>query len=93
MLSGIWTGFVNAVIAALNAVISALATAINAVFSILPDLPALPEPPDAYVMAYGWVAWVFPVGTLLDILLFVLTMWLMWQAVAIALRWAKALGQ
>lgn len=92
MFAGIWEGFVNALVDALNAVIAALAAVINALFAILPDLPELPEPPAAFTMAYGWVSWVFPVGTLLDILLFVLSMWLLWQAVAIALRWAKALN-
>lgn len=92
MFAAIWDGFVGAVVDALNAVIAALAAVINGLFALLPDLPDLPEPPEAYTMAYGWVAWVFPVGTLIEILLFVLSMWLIWQVVALALRWAKALG-
>ena len=53
--------------------------------------PALPDPPQALVTAEGWVAWVFPVGTVLQILGFTLAVFLLWQLVAIGLRWAKAL--
>jgi hypothetical protein len=79
------------VILAVNALIAAFAVVLGALFSILPDMPALPSLPDAMVTAESWVAWFFPVGTLFDILAFVLSMWLLWQAVALALRWAKAL--
>ena len=77
-------------IRALNALIAGLGAVLQALVSLLPDMPELPEPPDALIMAESWVAWVFPVGALLTILAFVLAMYLLWQAVAIALRWAKA---
>jgi hypothetical protein len=80
------------VVALLNALIRALADVVNAVLSILPNMPALPQPPAVLVTAEGWVAWVFPVGTVLSILGFTITVFLIWQLVAIALRWAKALG-
>jgi hypothetical protein len=81
------------VVKAINALIAALASVIAALFSALPDMPQLPDPPAALVTAEGWVAWVFPVGTLISILEFVLAMWLIWQIVVIALRWAKASGE
>jgi hypothetical protein len=79
------------VVIALNALIAALASVLAGLFSLLPDMPALPSLPDAMVTAEAWVAWVFPVSTVFDILVFGFSMWLLWQAVALALRWAKAL--
>lgn len=78
-------------IKALNAIITALGAALSAALSVLPDMPALPDPPSQLIMVEGWVAWVFPVTTMLDVLAFVLVIFLMWQLVAIALRWARAL--
>ncbi len=75
---------------ALNAIIAALGAVLAALLELLPEMPDLPAPPTALVTAESWVAWAFPVGTLLDCLAFTLAMWLLWQAVAIALRWAKA---
>jgi hypothetical protein len=100
MLSGIFSGFVeelvrglgHLVVGAVNALILALATAIGGLLSILPNMPALPDPPEPFTMAAGWVAWFIPVGTILQALTAVMGFWLLWQAVAIALRWAKALG-
>jgi hypothetical protein len=79
------------VVIGLNALIAALGTVIAGLFSLLPDMPALPTLPDAMVTAEAWVAWVFPVSTVFDILVFGFSMWLLWQAVALALRWARAL--
>jgi hypothetical protein len=78
------------VVRALNALIAGLAAALALVLAVLPDMPDLPTPSVALVRAESWVSWFFPVGTLLDVLAFVVTVWLLWQAVAIALRWAKA---
>jgi hypothetical protein len=38
------------------------------------------------------VNWVFPVAQVALFFTFILSAWLLWQAVAIAMRWAKALG-
>jgi len=91
MLDGLVDLLVDAVVACVNAFVAALAAVLQALFDVLPDMPDLPEPPEAFTDAAGWVAWFFPVGTLLDVLAFVLTMWLLWQAVALALRWAKGI--
>jgi amino acid transporter len=78
---------------ALNAIIAALAVVIGGLFSLLPDMPDLPDLPTPFVTAESWVAWFFPVSTVVDILGFWLAMWLIWQVIALALRWAKALGE
>lgn len=90
MLNALLDGIEALCVRGLNGIIAALGSLLSALISLLPELPGLPTPPAALLMAEGWVAWVFPVGTLLDILAFVLVMWLLWQGVALALRWAKA---
>jgi hypothetical protein len=92
VLGGLLDILLEAVVACLNALIAALGAVLAALFALLPDLPDLPELPDAVTTAESWVAWFFPIGTVVDILVWGFTMWLLWQAVAIALRWAKALG-
>lgn len=90
MISGILGSLVALVVGAVNALIEAMAVVLAGLFSLLPDMPALPDPPEALLLAESWVAWAFPVSTLIDCLLFTFAMWVLWQAVAIALRWAKA---
>ncbi len=92
MFDWLFDGIVTLVVKAVNGLIVALGALIGGLFSALPNLPALPSLPASMVTAEAWVAWVFPVATLLDVLAFVLSMWLLWQVVAIALRWAKALN-
>lgn len=92
MVSDLLGAVAELVIRALNALIAALAAAVSALLSILPNMPGLPDPPAALVTAEGWVAWAFPVGTVLQILTFTLAVFLLWQVVAIVLRWAKALS-
>lgn len=93
MFTDFLAGIANLVVGAINALIAGLATAINGILSILPSMPALPTPPPALLTAEGWVAWVFPVSTLLDVLAFTLTMFLLWQVVGLILRWAKAINE
>jgi hypothetical protein len=95
-VSGIWDALIGAmadvVTSAINALVAALAFVIAGLFALLPNMPDLPELPEPFVTAESWVAWFFPVSTLLNILAFWLAMWLLWQVIALALRWAKALG-
>lgn len=99
LLSDIWCVLVHLPcyllyggIAVLNAIILALGTAAQLIVAGIPvDMPDAPELPAPFATGLHWVAWVFPVSTVLDILLFFLSAWLMWQAVALALRWIKAI--
>jgi hypothetical protein len=90
MMDALLNGIAALVVDALNALIAALAVALAAAIALLPDMPELPEPPAALVTAEAWVAWAFPVSTLIDCLLFAVTVMLLWYVVVIALRWAKA---
>jgi hypothetical protein len=77
--------------AVVNAIVVALAVAaqfvINAIPVDVPDPPSLPGPMGT---ALAWINWVFPVGTVVDILAFSLLAWLAWQVAVIVLRWVKA---
>jgi hypothetical protein len=81
------TGVTNVI----NAIIAALAVLVGTVAALLPNLPSLPSLPTYMVTAEGWVAWVFPVHQAVLVLAFILTAWLVWQVVALAMRWAKFL--
>lgn len=80
-----------AAITAFNSVIIALGALLVGLAAILPDFPTLPVLPEEVDAIFGWVNWVFPVNTVVDIFLWMATVWLVWQGVAIALRWAKYL--
>ena len=81
---------ITALVRALNLILVALGALIEALVSILPNMPSLPETPAEVGEVMGWVNWFFPVGTTIAVLAFLLTAWLLWQGVAIGLRWAKA---
>jgi len=84
----------RAIILGINLIIEAVASFVQALIDADPiSFPGIPDWPDAMTTAYGWVAWVFPVGVVIDILAFVLVAWLAWQLVALGLRWAKLTGE
>lgn len=80
-----------AIISAANAIILALATLLEALAAVLPDFPTLPTMPSTVALVLGWINWVFPVPTVIAILLWSLVIYLAWFGISIALRWAKAL--
>jgi hypothetical protein len=73
----------------INQVIAGFAAMLEAAIALLPNFPDMPDAPAPMVTAYKWVSWAFPVGTLINIFAFVAAAWLLWQAVAIAMRWLK----
>lgn len=83
---------IAALVLGLNLIIAALAAFLAGLVALLPAFPDLPSLPDEYSTAAGWVAWVFPIGTLLAILSWFAGVWIVWQLVAIGLRWARALS-
>lgn len=80
-----------AVITALNGVILTLATVLAGLVALMPVFPDFPTVPSEVTAVTGWVAWFFPVGTVVAIVAFLLTAWLVWQGVSLALRWAKVI--
>jgi len=84
----------RAIILGINAVIAAVAGFVQSLIDADPiSFPDIPEWPDSMETAYSWVAWVFPVPTLFNVLAFVVAAWLAWQLVALGLRWAKLTGE
>jgi hypothetical protein len=82
---------VSALMAVFNAIIGAFTAAFNAAVALLPDMPTLPTLPVWATDALHWTSWFFPVGTVIDIVVFMVGAWLLWQAVAVAMRWLRML--
>jgi hypothetical protein len=82
----------TALVSVLNLVLATLGGLLVVLIDLLPDMPALPALPSEVTTAAGWVNWIFPVSTVASFFTFILGAWLLWQAVAIAMRWAKAMG-
>lgn len=79
----------TAAVETINAVVSALAALVASLLGVLPDVPAFPTVPSWITSAASWVAWVFPVHQAVLAFGFVLTAWVIWQGVALVLRWVK----
>lgn len=98
MVSALLNAIERLAIEALNAIIAGIAAALELALSVLPTMPNVPSMlpeffnPSEPNNVLSWVAWFFPIDTLLNVLAFTLSMWLMWQIAAIALRWAKMLS-
>ena len=75
-----------------NGFISRLAALAAFLIAQLPDMPNVPAMPSEFTTALGWVAWVFPVGTVVTIFAFIVGAWIAWQVVALIFRWAKLLS-
>lgn len=82
----------DGIIWAINKFIVGMALIITAILAILPNMPALPALPTTFTTVEGWIAWFWPVGTTVTIFAFIVTAWIIWLGVSIALRWAKALN-
>ena len=82
----------TALVSTLNLILRALGALIASLVALLPDMPATPSVPSPLVTAVGWINWIFPVSAVASFFTFILAAWLLWQAVAVAMRWAKALG-
>jgi hypothetical protein len=80
----------TALVLTLNLLLAALGTLIEGFVILMPDMPDLPTMPGAMLTALAWINWFFPVGTVVQILTFLFGAWLLWQAVVLILRWAKA---
>lgn len=82
----------TALITTLNLLLAAIGALLVTLIDLLPDMPDLPATPDPIVTAVGWMNWVFPISTVATFFTFIFGAWLLWQAVAIIMRWAKAMG-
>lgn len=81
-----------AVVTAANVIIAGLGALLELLAVALPDMPDLPTVPSEVTDAMGWVAWILPVSTFVSILTFLVGFFILWWAISIGLRWAKATG-
>jgi hypothetical protein len=80
----------TALVLFVNLMIAALAAIVSGFLILLPPMPdGLPEPPAELPQAAAYIAWFFPVGTVVAILVFAITAQLSFWAVQLVLRWAK----
>lgn len=80
-----------AIMTGLNAVMSVIGAAINLVLSVLPQIPAAPDPPAEVATASGWVAYFIPTGVILAYGVSLIAMWLIFLAARVLMKWTKTL--
>lgn len=90
-MSWLFDGIATLAVKALNAILAALAAAVSAIISAWPiGMPTLPSIPGELITAWGWVLWTpLPVASGFALFLFLISVELAWQLIAIGLRWAK----
>ena len=83
----------NALIDLVNLVVAELADGVQTLIDAWPiDTPELPDLSTQLQTAFAWVAWTpLPVHAGILFLLFSVSVWVAWMAVATALRWAKVI--
>lgn len=72
----------------LNAIIVAIAALAELVLSLLPGFPEAPTAPGGVV---GGLLWFLPLGPILSFFALMVSCWLGFLAVKIALKWVRAL--
>lgn len=72
----------------LNALIVALAAIVEAALSLLPPFP---DPPSAPGGVIGALLWFVPLGAMLSFFALMLTAWVTFLGVKVALKWGKVL--
>lgn len=81
----------TALVGFMNLVILALGTLLVTLIELLPDMPEeVPSTPEPVEDVVGWINWFFPVSAVAQFLAFIISAWILWQAVALVMRWAKA---
>lgn len=96
LLSKLWSvishlgdWFLWALVSAVNLLIAAVGTLIAFVLGLLPSLPTPPTVPSGSWLA--WLCWFMPVGSLVAGFGLMVTAWIAFLLIRIALKWAKAL--
>jgi hypothetical protein len=84
----------NALIDVLNLAIVGVADAIVAFIAAWPiDMPDLPTAPSELSTVWGWVMWSpLPVEAGIAFFLFSVSVWVLWLAASILLRWLKVIS-
>lgn len=72
-----------------NAIVLAIGAFATALIGLLPAMPDPPSPPDGGVL--GAVAWMYPVGAMVALLVTFVSLWGIVTLLRAALRWVKLL--
>lgn len=83
----LWAGIMT-----FNAVIAAIGAIIVPLVALMPEIPDL-DMPSQIVTVLGWINWIFPVSTVIDIVVFAVLVYVTWFLIVLMLRWAKATDQ
>lgn len=89
----LFTGIATLAVKALNAILAGLVNLANALISTWPiSMPNLPDLPSGLVTAVGWVEWTpLPVAAGLAFFMFAIGVWLLWQVLALVLRFVRVI--
>lgn len=79
---------VNLLVTMVNGLIAALAAIASAALSLLPGFPEAPSAPGGVV---GALLWFFPLGTVLSFFGVMVTCWVAFLGVKVALKWFRVL--
>jgi len=79
---------INLLVAMVNGLIAALAAIAAAALSLLPGFPEAPSAPGGVV---GALLWFFPLGTVLSFFGLMVTAWVTFLGVKVALKWFRVL--
>lgn len=93
IVGGILSGLVSLLVDAVQAVLDGFAAIVNGAIAAWPvGMPDLPAVPSELVTAWGWVLWTpLPVASALALFFFLVGVEVLWQVIAIALRWFKVI--
>jgi hypothetical protein len=77
----------------IQAIFNTFAAMVQAIIDLWPfPMPDLPSIPSEVYTIYGWALWTpLPIVGALDLFFLLITVEIVWQGVAVALRWAKVI--
>jgi hypothetical protein len=95
-LEDIWHGIldlpfliIGGLVELINALIIAIAALAEFLLSLLPAFPDPPSEPASGIV--GWLLWMVPLGTMLALFTLLVSLWIGFLGVKVALKWVKAL--
>jgi hypothetical protein len=95
-LEDIWHGIldlpfliIGGLVEMINALIVAIAALAEFLLALLPSFPDPPSEPASGIV--GWLLWMVPLGTMLALFTVLVSLWVGFLGVKMALKWVKAL--
>jgi len=79
---------IGGLVEVVNAIVAAIAALASAILSLLPGFPDSPDTPGGVM---GALLWVVPLAPILSFFSLMVTAWIGFLAIKVALKWVKAL--